>query len=47
MAISLYVQPEKKGRSEILPFEDSYENWIGSGSKLKESMNELFEILGR
>ena len=46
MAISLYVQPEKEGGSEILPFEDSYENWIDSGSKLKESMNELFEILG-
>jgi type I restriction enzyme M protein len=46
MAISLYVQPEKEGGSEILPFEDSYENWINSGAKLKESMNELFEILG-
>lgn len=46
MAISLYVQPKKEGGSEILPFEDSYENWIDSGSKLKKSMNELFEILG-
>ena len=45
MAISLYVQPEKKGGSEIPPFEDSYENWIDSGTKLKESMNELFGIL--
>ena len=46
MAISLYVQPEKEAGNEILPFEDSYENWIESGTILKESMNELFEILG-
>lgn len=46
MAISLYVQPEKEIGNEILPFEDSYKKWIESGSKLKESMNELFEILG-
>lgn len=45
MAINLYVQPEKEGGSEILPFEDSYKNWIDSGAKLKESMNELFGIL--
>ena len=45
MTISLYVQPEKEGGSEILPFDDSYENWIDSGAKLNESMNELFGIL--
>lgn len=46
MSISLYVQPEKEDGNKILPFEESYENWLNSGVKLKKSMNELFEILG-
>ena len=45
MTISLYVQPEKEARSQHLPFRDSFEDWIESGSKLKESMNDLFGIL--
>ncbi|RFC55008.1 type I restriction-modification system subunit M [Brumimicrobium aurantiacum] len=43
--ISLYVQPEKKQGVGALPFEESFENWINSGEKLKSSMDELFKIL--
>ena len=45
MSISLYVQPEKNVENIVLPFKESYENWINSGSELKESIDELFEIL--
>jgi len=47
MSISLYVQPEKDVENIVLPFKESYENWINSGSELKESIDELFKILGR
>lgn len=45
MNISLYVQPEKEEGSEILSFEQAYDNWNKSGSNLKSSMDELFKIL--
>jgi len=45
MAISLYVQPEKLNKVEILDFEDAFENWKDSSKELKNSMNELFQIL--
>jgi type I restriction enzyme M protein len=47
MAISLYVQPEKNGDNPILPFEEAFENWEVSGQKLKSSISELFQILGK
>jgi len=45
MSISLYVQPEKETGTEVLPFEQAYYEWIESGEKLIESMNELFQTL--
>lgn len=45
MNISLYVQPEKEEGSEILSFEQAYDNWNKSGSNLKSSMDDLFKIL--
>jgi len=45
MAISLYVQPEKLNKVEILDFEDAFENWEDSSNELKNSMNELFQTL--
>ena len=45
MAINLYVQPEKKNGSQILPFEQAYARWNDSGDNLKSSMNKLFQIL--
>jgi type I restriction enzyme M protein len=45
MAISLYVQPEKKSDNPTLPFEVAFENWEESGVTLKSSMSELFQIL--
>lgn len=46
MAISLYVQPEKKGEG-ILPFEEAYSNWEAESIKLSKSMEELFKVLER
>jgi len=45
MAISLYVQPQKKDGDEILSFKQAYGNWNESGIKLKSSMSELFQII--
>jgi type I restriction enzyme M protein len=45
MAISLYVQPQKKDREQVLPFGQAFENWNESGNKLKSSMSKLFQIL--
>ena len=45
MAISLYVQPKKEDGSAVLPFEASYKNWVESSSKLKQSMDDLFQTL--
>jgi len=45
MAISLYVQPQKKDGEQVLPFGQAFENWNESGNNLKSSMSELFQIL--
>lgn len=45
MTISLYVQPKKKEGSEVLPFNEAFDNWNESGNQLKSSMKVLFQTL--
>lgn len=47
MAISLYVQPKKNGDNSILSFKEAFENWEVSGLKLKSSMSEIFQLIGK
>lgn len=47
MSISLYVRPDNAEANFALSFEDAYENWTASGTELKKSMNELFQIIGK
>ena len=43
MTLSLYVRPEKGSGNEALPFEESYDNWIHSGTILKKTIDELIQ----
>lgn len=45
MAISLYVRPDNAEANFALPFEVAYENWQKQSESLKNSMNQLFEII--
>ena len=45
MSISLYVRPDNASSNFSLPFEEAFENWKNSGSALKKSMSELFQII--
>jgi type I restriction enzyme M protein len=45
MAINLYVRQNSYSAENSESFEDAYQNWKQSGSLLKTSMNELFQIL--
>ncbi len=47
MSISLYVRPDNTEANFALSFEDSYANWNTSGKELENSMNELFQIIGK
>jgi type I restriction enzyme M protein len=47
MSISLYVRPDTNEANFALSFEDAYENWNASVKELKNSMNELFQIIGK
>jgi len=47
MSISLYVRPDSTKANFALSFEDAYENWNASGKELKNSMNDLFQSLGK
>ena len=45
MSISLYVRQNKLEDEVILPFVEVYSNWSEESEKLKNSMNDLFQIL--
>lgn len=45
MSISLYVRPDNAESNFSLPFDKAFENWGNSSLKLRESMNELFQII--
>jgi type I restriction enzyme M protein len=47
MSISLYVRPDNTEANYALSFEDAYYNWNTSGKELKNSMNKLFQTLGK
>lgn len=47
MSISLYVRPDNTEANFALSFTDAYENWNTSAKELKNSMNDLFEIIGK
>ncbi|MEP4091774.1 class I SAM-dependent DNA methyltransferase [Reichenbachiella sp.] len=45
MSVSLYVRPEEHSVENEISFQDAYQNWNESSSKLNKSMKQLFEIL--
>lgn len=45
MSISLYVRPDNAESNFSLPFQEAFKKWENSGSALKNSMNELFQII--
>lgn len=45
MSISLYVRAQELSMETVINFEDVYDSWEDSSKQLKDSMNELFEIL--
>lgn len=47
MSISLYVRPEKNSEDDVLPFPKAFQLWESKGIKLKESMNQLFEVFAK
>ena len=47
MSISLYIRPDNAEANFALSFTDAYENWNSRGKELKNSMNELFQIIGK
>lgn len=47
MSISLYVRPEKNSEDDVLPFPKAFQLWESKGIELKESMNQLFEVLAK
>jgi type I restriction enzyme M protein len=45
MSISLYVRQNKFEDETIIPFSEVYTNWLNESEQLKNSMNDLFQIL--
>lgn len=41
------MRPDNTEANFALSFEDAYENWNSSGKELRNSMNELFQIIGK
>lgn len=47
MAINLYIRPESLNKKHVDSFTETFSNWEKSGSELKTSMEELFNIIGK
>lgn len=47
MAINLYIRPESLNTKQVDSFTETFSNWEKSGSELKTSMKELFNIIGK
>lgn len=45
LAINLYIRTNEHANEKQIDFEEVYEEWEISSSKMKNSMNELFQIL--
>lgn len=45
MSVSLYIRPEEHSEEDEINFEDAFKSWNDSSLELKESMNQLFQIL--
>ncbi len=45
LSLNLYVRPQQQMNEQHETFEEAFANWQAQGNVLKQSMNELFEML--